>query len=123
MDLKASDNVPSDAVNNDVINETETGAPAGPTAGEEKAMTMKTTDSGTDVLIGGGGFAGLALGIALVVILADQLSKTLIIGVFRPNDTGTTNGSRFATGMFACVSRYRKLASSPDNRSMTPLHS
>ena len=27
------------------------------------------------------------LGIALVVILADQLSKTLIIGVFRPNDS------------------------------------
>jgi len=27
------------------------------------------------------------LGIALIVILADQLSKTLIIGMFRPNDT------------------------------------
>jgi signal peptidase II len=27
------------------------------------------------------------LGIALIVILADQLSKTLIIGMFRPNDS------------------------------------
>jgi ribonucleoside-diphosphate reductase alpha chain len=47
MDFKASDNVPNDAVNTDVTNELETGA----VAGEDKAVTMKTTDTGSDALI------------------------------------------------------------------------
>ncbi|MBA4165719.1 MAG: ribonucleotide-diphosphate reductase subunit alpha, partial [Erythrobacter sp.] len=42
MDFKASENVPGD-----VTNELETGAGAG----DEKAVTMKTTDTGSDALI------------------------------------------------------------------------
>jgi ribonucleoside-diphosphate reductase alpha chain len=48
MDFKASENVPADA-----INELDAGAPAGDEKSREteKAVTMKTTDTGSDVLI------------------------------------------------------------------------
>jgi len=47
MDFKASDNVPDDAVNTEVTTERETGTGAG----DEKAVTMKTMDTGSDALI------------------------------------------------------------------------
>ena len=47
MDFKASENVPNDAVMTDVTTELETGA----AAGDEKAVTMKTSDTGSDALI------------------------------------------------------------------------
>jgi ribonucleoside-diphosphate reductase alpha chain len=61
MDFKASDNVPGDVINDD-----ETGARAGneKPAENEKAMTMKTTDTGSDALIAAK--AGEALGNAMV---------------------------------------------------------
>ncbi len=65
MDFKASENVPNDAVMTDVTTELETGA----AAGDEKAVTMKTTDTGSDVLIAAK--ATEALGNAMVEAARD----------------------------------------------------
>jgi ribonucleoside-diphosphate reductase alpha chain len=71
MDFKASDNVPAD-----VTNELDTGAGASPAAKDEKAVTMKTTDAGSDVLIAAK--AGEALAGAMAEAAKDAVdSKTV----------------------------------------------
>ena len=60
MDFKASDNVPDTATN-----ELETGV----IAGDEKAVTMKTTDTGSDALIAAK--AGEALASAMATAMKD----------------------------------------------------
>ncbi|ASJ90087.1 ribonucleoside-diphosphate reductase subunit alpha [Porphyrobacter sp. CACIAM 03H1] len=80
MDFKASDNVPDDAVNTEVTNESETGAGAG----DEKAVTMKTMDTGSDALIAAK--AGEALVDAMATAMKDA-GKT---------DSKKVNDRRFA---------------------------
>jgi len=80
MDFKASDNVPDDAVNTEVTNESETGAGAG----DEKAVTMKTMDTGSDALIAAK--AGEALAGAMATAMKDA-GKT---------DSKKVNDRRFA---------------------------
>jgi ribonucleoside-diphosphate reductase alpha chain len=80
MDFKASDNVPDDAVNTEVTNELETGAGAG----DEKAVTMKTMDTGSDALIAAK--AGEALAGAMATAMKDAAKS----------DSKKVNDRRFA---------------------------
>lgn len=73
MDFKASENVPDDAVNTDVTNEPDAGAPAGPRAGNKKAVTMKTSDAASDAIVAAK--AGEALAGAMAEAMKDAAAK------------------------------------------------
>ncbi|WP_379922751.1 ribonucleoside-diphosphate reductase subunit alpha [Erythrobacter sp. R86502] len=92
MDFKASDNVPGDVVNSDVTNELDAGTIAAPSAKDEKAVTMKTTDAGSDVLIAAK--AGEALAGAMA-----EVAKSAAVDSKKVNDrrfTIVTDSSRDA---------------------------
>ena len=80
MDFKASENVPGDAVNSDVTMELETGRGAG----DEKAVTMKTSDTGSDALIAAK--AGEALAGAMAAAATDAASKAAASDSKKVND-------------------------------------
>ncbi len=73
MDFKASENVPDDAVNTDVTNEPDAGAPAEPRAGNKKAVTMKTSDAPSDAIVAAK--AGEALAGAMAEAMKDAAAK------------------------------------------------
>ena len=88
MDFKASDNVPNDAVITDVTNELDAGTnAAAPAAGDEKAVTMKTSDTGSDALIAAKASEALAGAMA-------EAAKDAAKGIGKI-DSKTVNDRRF----------------------------
>ena len=84
MDFKASENVPNTAVNDDVTNGLDAGAGAEMSAKDEKAVTMKMTDTGSDVLIAAK--AGEALAGAMAEVAKSAAEKAGGVDSKKVND-------------------------------------